>query len=74
MKLLYGVALSVFLLGLAFLIYSTASEEEVNIFGLIVHSRILRGLGVIAMIFSAITFLAAFGGMGAPSPREKPRG
>jgi hypothetical protein len=70
---MYVVALGVFLLGLAFLTYSTASREEVNIFGLIVHSRILGGLGVIVMIFSAITFLAAFGGMGAP-PREKPKG
>jgi hypothetical protein len=72
MQLMSVVALSVFLLGLAFLIFSTASGEEVNIFGLLVHARILRGLGVIVMIFSAIIFLAAFGGMGAP-PREKPR-
>jgi hypothetical protein len=74
MKLMYFVALSVFMLGLALQTYSTASGEEVNIFGLIPHSRILRGLGVITVIFSAITFLAAFGGVGAPPPREKPRG
>jgi hypothetical protein len=73
MKLMYVVALSVFMLGLALLTYSTASGEEVNIFGLIVRSQILRGLGVITVIFSAITFLAAFGGMGALPPREKPR-
>lgn len=74
MKLMYVVALSVFILGLALLTYSTASGEEVNIFGLIVRSQILRGLGVITVIFSALTFLAAFGGMGALPPREKPRG
>jgi hypothetical protein len=74
MKLMYGVTLSVFILGLALLTYSTASGEEVHIFGLIMHSRILRGLGIITVIFSVITFLAAFGGMGAPPPREKPRG
>jgi hypothetical protein len=74
MKLMHVVALSGFLLGLAFLTYSAASGEEVNIVGLTVHSRILRGLGVIAMIFSAITFLAAFGGMGAPPPQERPKG
>ena len=73
MKQMYGVALSVFLLGLAFLTYSTASGEEVNIFGLIVYSQILRGLGIIMIIFSVITFLAAFGAMSAPPPREKPR-
>lgn len=74
MKLMYVVALSVFILGLALLTYSTASGEEVNIFGLIVRSQILRGLGIITVIFSALTFLAAFGGMGALPPREKPRG
>ena len=73
MKLMSVVALSVFLLGLAFLTFSTASGEEVNIFGLIVPSQILRGIGIIMIIFSAITFVAAFGGMGAPLPREKPR-
>jgi hypothetical protein len=73
MQLMYVVALSVFLLGLAFLTYSTASGEEANIFGLIVPSQILRGLGVIMMIFSVITFLAAYGGMQAPPPREKPQ-
>jgi hypothetical protein len=74
MKLMYVVALSVFMLGLTLLAYSTASEEKVHIFGFIVHSRILRGLGVITVIFSAITFLAAFGGMGTLPPREKPHG
>lgn len=74
MKLMYVVALSVFILGLALLTYSTASGEEVHIFGLIVRSQILRGLGIITVIFSALTFLAAFGGMGALPPREKPRG
>jgi len=74
MKLMYVVALSVFVLGIALLTYSTASGEEVNIFGLVMRSQILRGLGIITVIFSAITFLAAVGGMGALPPREKPRG
>ena len=73
MKLMYVVALGVFLIGLAFLSFSTASGEEVNLFGLLVPSQILRGIGIIMIIFSAITFVAAFGGVGAPLPREKPR-
>jgi hypothetical protein len=72
MKLMYGVALSVFLIGLTLLTYSTASGEEVNIFGLIVYSQILSGLGIIMMIFSVITFLAAFGGINT-LPHEKSR-
>ena len=74
MKLMYFVALGVFMFGLTLLIYSTASGGEVNLLGLTVHSRITKGIGVITMIFSAITALAAFGGLGAPPPREKPRG
>jgi len=66
------VALNVFLLGLIFLTLSSASGEEVNILGLRVHSQIFRGLGVISMIFSVITFVASYSGMLAP-PREKPK-
>jgi hypothetical protein len=60
------------LLGLALLTYSTASGDEANIFGFIMYSQILRGLGIIMMIFSVITFLAAYGGMNT-LPREKSR-
>ena len=74
MTLVYGVALAALALGLTLLFYSAGGGDEVNLLGLIVHSRILRGLGVIAMIFSVITFLAAFGGMSDSPPREKPRG
>jgi uncharacterized membrane-anchored protein YitT (DUF2179 family) len=74
MKLMYFVALGVFMFGLALLIYSTASGGEMNILGLSVHSRITKGIGVITMIFSVITFLAVYGGISGSSPREKPRG
>jgi hypothetical protein len=74
MKLMYVVALSVFILGLALLTYSTASGGETTIFGLIVRVQIVRGVGLILMIFSVITFLAVYGGMSAAPPREKPRG
>ena len=74
MKLMYVVALGVFALGLTFLLYSTGGEDEVHLLGLLVPPRVLRGLGIITLIFSIITFLAAFGGMGATPPREKPRG
>jgi hypothetical protein len=74
MKLMYIVALGAFMFGLVLLIYSTGGKDEVNLLGLVVHSRITKGLGLITMIFSVITFLAVYGGMSAPPPREKPRG
>ena len=74
MKLMYFVALGVFMFGLALLLYSTASGGEVNLLGLPVHSRITKGIGVITMIFSVIMFLAVYGGLGTAPPQEKPRG
>lgn len=73
MKPMYFVALGVFMLGLALLLYSTASGGEVNLLGLTVHSRITKGIGVITMIFSVITFLAVYGGLGTEPPQDKPR-
>lgn len=73
MKLMYFVALGVFIVGLALLIHSTASGGEVDLFGIVVHSRITKGLGVIIMIFSVIAFLAAYGGLGTSHPQERSR-
>ncbi|NOT56330.1 MAG: hypothetical protein HOP18_17165 [Deltaproteobacteria bacterium] len=74
MKSMYFVALGVFTFGLVLLIYSVANEGEMNLLGLVLHSRITKGLGVITMIFSVITFLAVYGGLGTEPPQEKPRG
>lgn len=74
MKPMYVVALGVFLCGLALLSYSAVNEGEMNILGLTVHTRITRGIGVISMIFSVITFLAVYGGLDTAPPQEKPRG
>lgn len=74
MKPMYVVAMGVFLFGLALLSYSTANEGELDILGLTVHTRITKGIGVISMIFSVITFLAVYGGLDTAPPREKPRG
>ena len=74
MKLMYVVALGMFMCGLALLLYSTANEGEVSLLGLTVHARITKGIGVITMIFSVITFLAVYGGISDSSAREKPRG
>lgn len=73
MKPMYVVALGVFMFGLALLIYSTANEGDMNLLGLVVHSRITKGIGVITMIFSVITFLAVYGGLGTEPPQDKPR-
>jgi len=61
MKVSYVIAALIFVLGIGLLIFGTSGSEEVALLGLSFHPRIAKGMGVIAMIFSIITFLAAWG-------------
>ena len=73
MKVAYLIAALVFALGLGLLIWGASSTAEVTLLGLTFHPRIAKGVGVITMIFSVITFLAAFGGSEPPSHVERRR-
>jgi formate hydrogenlyase subunit 3/multisubunit Na+/H+ antiporter MnhD subunit len=73
MKLTYLVATLLFLCGLGLIIQATGSGDEVNLFGLLIHTRITKGLGVIVMIFSVVAFLAIYGGMSETLSRQEPR-
>lgn len=61
MKVSYLIAVLVFALGIGLLIFGTSWSEEVTLLGLTFHPRIAKGLGVVAMIFSIIAFLVAWG-------------
>jgi hypothetical protein len=61
MKVSYLIALLIFVLGIGLLILGTSQGEEVALLGLTFHPRIAKGLGIIAMIFSAIALLVAYG-------------
>jgi uncharacterized membrane-anchored protein YitT (DUF2179 family) len=71
MKVAYLIAALVFALGLGLLIWGASSTAEVTFLGLTFHPRIAKGVGVITMIFSVITFLAAFGGSEPSSHVER---
>ena len=61
MKVAYLIAALIFALGIGLLIFGVSGSEDVTLLGLTFHPRIARGAGVIAMIFSVITFLAVWG-------------
>jgi hypothetical protein len=71
MRLSYVIPAVIFVLGLGLLIFGTSSTTDMTLFGLTFHPRIGKGLGIIVMIFSAITFLALFGNAQPPSEVER---
>jgi len=60
-KVAYGIAALIFALGIGLLMVGTAGSEEVTLLGLRVSRHIARGMGIIAVIFSAIAVLVAYG-------------
>jgi hypothetical protein len=69
----YLIPAVVFVLGLGFLIFGAANTTEMTFLGITFHPRLGKGLGIIAMIFSAITFLAIFGNAQPPTRAERDR-
>jgi hypothetical protein len=68
MKVSYIVALLIFALGSGLLIAGNSQGEEVTLLGLTMSTHILKGTGIIAMIFSVIAVLVAFGSSLPASP------
>ncbi|MGH7964488.1 MAG: hypothetical protein ACRERD_22195 [Candidatus Binatia bacterium] len=60
-KALYFMAAMAFALGLGLLLFGMSGSAEVTLFGMTLHPRPAKGVGIIAMIFSAIMFVAVFG-------------
>jgi hypothetical protein len=58
---IYVMPLVLFALGLGLVMYSTSGGSSVSIFGFDVVIQVVRGVGLIAIIASAIAFLAAYG-------------
>jgi hypothetical protein len=67
MKVSYVIAALIFALGIGLLIFGTSQSEEVALLGLTFHPRIAKGMGIIAMIFSIIALLVAYGSSLPPS-------
>ena len=68
MKVSYVVALLIFALGIGLLIAGNTKSEEMVLLGVTMYAHIVKGSGIIAMIFSVITLLVAFGSSLPASP------
>jgi hypothetical protein len=53
-------------LGFSLLMMSGASGAPVTLIGVTFPSQVIKGIGIIACIFSSIVFLAAYGGIQSP--------
>ena len=73
MKASYVIGGLAFLLGVGLLIMGTSGEEEITALGLTAHARVVKGLGIIAVIFSIITFLVAYGSSIPVNPTDRRR-
>jgi hypothetical protein len=71
MKIPYLITGVAFALGLGFLIWGTSSSDEVTLLGVTFHPRLAKGVGLIAMLLSAITMLALFGSSLPPNEAER---
>ncbi len=67
MKVAYLIVAGlIFALGLGLLFWDTSGTSEVTLLGATFHPRVAKRLGIIAMIFSVITFRAALGNVRPP--------
>ena len=67
------VGLLIFALGIGLLIAGNTKSEEMVLLGVTMSAHIVKGSGIIAMIFSVITLLVAFGSSLPASPCHIPR-
>lgn len=73
MKSVYIPSLVAFVVGSGLLMTSAASTTELSVLGFTLVSPVVRGLGIIVLIFGAIAFLAAYGSTLPPRRQEPPR-
>jgi hypothetical protein len=73
MKLSFLITALVFALGIGLLIFGVSSNADVTLIGVTFHPRIAKGLGIIVMIFSVISFLVAYGSSLPPGRVDRRR-
>jgi hypothetical protein len=61
MKSVYVIPSLIGALGIGLLILGTSGEGNTSVFGFLLSSLVVRGLGLIVLIFSVVAFLAAYG-------------
>ena len=73
MKLSFLLAAIILVSGIGLLIFGTTDSAEVTLLGMAFQPHIAKGAGIIAIIFSLIAFLIAWGSSLEPSQVERRR-
>lgn len=71
MKLTYIVAVLISLVGISLLVFGVSDSEQVSLFGLLLHTRVAKGVGIVSMILGIIAFMVAYGASQPPSRLER---
>jgi len=73
MKLSFLLAALILMVGIGSLILGTTDSAEVTLLGMAFHPHLAKGAGIVAIIFSLITFLIAWGSSLKPISVERRR-
>jgi hypothetical protein len=61
MKIAYGIAGLILLLGVWLLSIGVVDREHITLLGMTLHSRVVKGVGIISLLLGLIAVLAAYG-------------
>ena len=71
MKLSFVLASLILVLGIGLMIFGATDSAEVTLLGMAFQPHVAKGAGIIAIIFSVIAFLIAWGSSLEPSQVER---
>ena len=61
MKATYLIAILVSVFGFYLLFFGVSDSEHVPVLGMLLHSRIVKGIGLISLLVGTIAFMVAYG-------------
>ena len=71
MKASYLGALIVSLFGFYLLFFGVSDSEYVSLLGILLHSRVVKGIGLISLLIGTIAFMVAYGSSLPPRRIER---
>lgn len=73
MKASYLGALVISLFGFYLLFFGVSDGEHVSLLGILLHSRVVKGIGLISLLVGTIAFMVAYGSPLPPRRIERPQ-
>lgn len=71
MKATYLIAILVSVFGFYLLFFGVSDSEHVPVLGMLLHARIVKGIGLISLLVGTIAFMVAYGGSLPPRRVER---